>query len=112
VQTCIVHLIRNSMDFASSNDRKAIAAALKTVYRAKDADAGRAENYSRSVSLSWLLVGNGLQGFKNWFDDRLKPIPEILPRLFDLRERCLHILNEVEKRLVHLEESGRHDRQD
>ena len=36
VQTCIVHLIRNSMDFASWKDRKAIAAALKTVYRAKD----------------------------------------------------------------------------
>lgn len=41
VQTCIVHLIRNSMDFASWKDRKAIAAALKTIYRAKDADAGR-----------------------------------------------------------------------
>jgi putative transposase len=33
VQTCIVHLIRNSMDFASWKDRKAIAAVLKTVYR-------------------------------------------------------------------------------
>jgi hypothetical protein len=41
VQTCIVHLIRNSMDFASWKDRKAIAAALKTIYRANDADAGR-----------------------------------------------------------------------
>ncbi|MFA6205694.1 MAG: IS256 family transposase [Methylocystis sp.] len=41
VQTCIVHLIRNSMDFASWKDRKAIAAELKTIYRAKDADAGR-----------------------------------------------------------------------
>ena len=30
VQTCIVHLIRNSMDFASWKDRKAIAAELKT----------------------------------------------------------------------------------
>jgi integrase/recombinase XerD len=35
----IVHLIRNSMDFALWKDRKAITAALKTVYRAKDADA-------------------------------------------------------------------------
>jgi putative transposase len=41
VQTCIVHLIRNSMDFASWKDRKPIAAALKTIYRSKDADAGR-----------------------------------------------------------------------
>jgi len=33
VQTCIVHLIRNSMDFASSKDRKPIAAELKANYR-------------------------------------------------------------------------------
>ena len=41
VQTCIVHLIRNSMDFASWKDRKAIAAELKAIYRATDADIGR-----------------------------------------------------------------------
>ena len=37
VQTCIVHLIRNSLDFVSYKDRKAVAAALKQIYRAKDA---------------------------------------------------------------------------
>jgi putative transposase len=42
VQTCIVHLIRNSMDFASWKDRKSVAAELKAVYRAKDADAAAA----------------------------------------------------------------------
>jgi putative transposase len=42
VQTCIVHLIRNALDFVSYKDRKAVAAALKEVYRAKDADAGAA----------------------------------------------------------------------
>jgi putative transposase len=42
VQTCIVHLIRHSMDFASWKDRKILAGALKTIYRAKDADAARA----------------------------------------------------------------------
>ena len=42
VQTCIVHLIRNSLDFVSYKDRKAVAAALKAIYRAKDADAGAA----------------------------------------------------------------------
>ena len=42
VQTCIVHLIRHSMDFASWKDRKAIAAELKAIYRAKDAQAGEA----------------------------------------------------------------------
>lgn len=42
VQTCIVHLIRHSMDFAAWKDRKFVAQALKTVYRAVDADAGQA----------------------------------------------------------------------
>jgi putative transposase len=42
VQTCIVHLIRNSMGFASWKDRKPIAQALRGVYRAKDAAAGLA----------------------------------------------------------------------
>ena len=44
VQTCIVHLIRNSLDFVSYKDRKAVAAALKQIsYRAKDAAAGQEE---------------------------------------------------------------------
>jgi putative transposase len=42
VQTCIVHLIRNSLDFVSYKDRRAVAAALKQVYKAADADAGAA----------------------------------------------------------------------
>ena len=41
VQTCIVHLIRHSLDFASLKDRKPVAQALKTVYRATDANAGQ-----------------------------------------------------------------------
>ncbi|KVL84099.1 hypothetical protein WT02_34910 [Burkholderia stagnalis] len=39
VQTCIVHPIRNSLDFVSWKDRKAAAAALKEVYRAPTAEA-------------------------------------------------------------------------
>ena len=39
VQTCIVHLLRNSMAFVSWKDRKSLAAALKAIYRAVDADA-------------------------------------------------------------------------
>lgn len=34
VQTCIVHLIRNSLDFVNWKDCKLVAAELKTVYRA------------------------------------------------------------------------------
>ena len=39
VQTCIVHLLRLSLDFVSYKDRKPIAAALKGIYRAVDAAA-------------------------------------------------------------------------
>jgi putative transposase len=42
VQTCIVHLLRHSLDFVSWKDRKLVATALKEIYRAIDADAGQA----------------------------------------------------------------------
>jgi putative transposase len=42
VQACIVHLIRSSLDYVSYKDRKAVAAALKEVYRARTAEAGQA----------------------------------------------------------------------
>ena len=37
-----IGIIRHSMDFASWKDRKVLAGSLKTIYRAKDADAGKA----------------------------------------------------------------------
>ncbi len=63
VQTCIVHLIRHSMNFASWKDRRHVAKALKLVYRAADAEAGQAalddfadgpwgEKYP-AIALSW-----------------------------------------------------------
>lgn len=42
IQTCIVHLIRNSLNFVSWKERKALAAALKAVYQATNADAAEA----------------------------------------------------------------------
>jgi putative transposase len=39
VQTCVVHLIRNSMRYGSWKDRKAIAAALRPIYTAATVDA-------------------------------------------------------------------------
>lgn len=42
VQTCIVYLIRYSMQFASWKERKAIAAALKPIYQALDPTAAGA----------------------------------------------------------------------
>ena len=37
VQTCIVHVLRNSLNFVSYKDRKPVAAALKDIYRAAEA---------------------------------------------------------------------------
>jgi transposase-like protein len=42
LQTCIVHLIRNSLDYASWKDRKALAAALRPIYAAANAEAAAA----------------------------------------------------------------------
>ncbi|WP_157609161.1 IS256 family transposase [Variovorax sp. Root411] len=43
LQTCIVHLIRNSLDYASWKDRKLLAAAIKPIYTAPSAEAAQAE---------------------------------------------------------------------
>ena len=39
VQCCVVHLIRNSLDYVSYKDRKAVARDLKPIYRASTEDA-------------------------------------------------------------------------
>jgi len=43
LQTCIVHLIRNSLDYANWKDRKLLAAAIKPIYTAVSAEAAQAE---------------------------------------------------------------------
>jgi putative transposase len=52
VQTCIVHMIRHSLDFVSWKDRKSVAAALKEIYRAKDAETAK-ENLEAFVASEW-----------------------------------------------------------
>src|SRR3954447_6007812 len=42
LQTCIVHLIRNSLDFANWKERKPLAAALRAIYTAPSAEAAGA----------------------------------------------------------------------
>lgn len=41
VQTCIVHLLRNCLDFVPWKDRKAIVAALQRIYQARNAQAAQ-----------------------------------------------------------------------
>ncbi|MEX2615768.1 MAG: transposase, partial [Alphaproteobacteria bacterium] len=42
VQTCIVHLIRNSLAFVSWKDRKKIMPDIRAIYRAETAEAAAA----------------------------------------------------------------------
>ena len=42
LQTCIVHLIRNSLDYANWKDRRLLAAALRPIYAAASAEAALA----------------------------------------------------------------------
>ncbi len=43
VQTCIVHLVRHSLNFCSWKDRRAVAADLRRIYSAPTAEAAEAE---------------------------------------------------------------------
>ena len=56
VQTCIVHMVRNSLDYCSYKDRKAVAADLKTIYRAQTETMAQARlaEFSRSGEPSTL----------------------------------------------------------
>ncbi|AIS95133.1 transposase, Mutator family protein [Burkholderia thailandensis MSMB59] len=51
IQTCIVHLIRNSLNLASWKDRKPLAAAIKPIYQAATAEAAAAALESLSECL-------------------------------------------------------------
>jgi putative transposase len=42
LQTCLVHLLRHSVDFANWKERKPLAAALRPIYTAASADAAAA----------------------------------------------------------------------
>lgn len=42
IQTCIVHLVRHSLNFCSYKDRKVVAADLKVIYRAETAEMAEA----------------------------------------------------------------------
>jgi transposase-like protein len=51
IQLCIVHLVRNSLRFVSYKDLKAVAADLKTIYRAVTAE--QAEQALHAFSQKW-----------------------------------------------------------
>lgn len=59
VQTCIVHLIRNSLTFVSWKDRKAIMPSIKAVYHAENADAAllRLEDFEAEWGKRYPAIG-------------------------------------------------------
>jgi transposase-like protein len=59
VQTCIVHLIRNSLSFVSWKDRKAILPSIKAIYHAENADAAlqRLEEFEAEWGKRYPAIG-------------------------------------------------------
>jgi len=66
VQTCIVHLLRNSLKFVGFKDRKAVAAALKEIYRAPNAETAMEslEEFEKSWSEKYPVIGRSWR--QNW----------------------------------------------
>ena len=60
VQTCIVHMIRHSLNYVPWNGRKAVVADLKTIYRAESAD----------------TAAKRLDEFEEKWDDKYPPIAQ------------------------------------
>jgi transposase-like protein len=59
VQTCVVHLIRNSLSFVSWKDRKTILPSIKAIYRAENADAAlqRLEEFEAEWGKRYPAIG-------------------------------------------------------
>ncbi|EFW80895.1 prophage PSPPH02, ISPsy18, transposase [Pseudomonas savastanoi pv. glycinea str. B076] len=91
LQTCIVHLIRNSLDYAAWDKRRALAKALKPIYQAINADVAEQElnafeagpwgKQYPTVVAAWRRVAPGIglyrflffrRAFAKWFT---RPMP-------------------------------------
>jgi putative transposase len=72
VQTCIVHLVRHSLNFCSWKDRKAAAARLREVYGAETAEAARDAleafdaEWGKAVSLIRAALPTDSRGFPSF----------------------------------------------
>ena len=66
VQTCIVHMIRHSLNYVPWNDRKKVAADLKEIYRAESADAAalRLDDFEEKWDKKYPPIGQSWR--RNW----------------------------------------------
>jgi len=90
VQTCIVHQIRNSMRFVAYQDRKKVAADLRPVYRAVNADA--AETALQAFDETW---GEKYPMIADSWRSRWEYIVPFLSLPADLR-RAVYTTNSIE----------------
>jgi transposase-like protein len=91
VQTCVVHLIRAAMRFVNYKDRKAVAAALKPIYQAADADAARVEFDTFTASPLGQKYPTTVATFENAWE-RFIPFLAFPPEL----RRVIYTTNSIE----------------
>jgi len=91
VQTCVVHLIRAAMRFVNYKDRKPMAAALKPIYQAGDAEAARVELDTFQASVLGKKYPNTVATFTNAWD-RFTPFLAFPPEL----RRVIYTTNSIE----------------
>ena len=90
VQTCIVHLLRNSLKFVGWKDRKAVAADLKEIYRAPNAETAmeRLEEFEKIWGEKYPVIGRSWR--QNW--ERVIPFFDFPPAV----RKVIYTTNAIE----------------
>ena len=90
VQTCVVHLIRNSMRYCSWKDRKAVTRALRSIYKADtvDAAAGALDDFESEWGDQYPAIVDVWR--RNW--ERFTPFLEFNPAI----RKIIYTTNAVE----------------
>ena len=91
VQTCVVHLIRAAMRFVNYKDRKAVAAALKPIYQAANADAALDELAAFAASDLGARYPTTVATFENAWE-RFTPFLSFPPEL----RKVIYTTNSIE----------------
>ena len=91
VQTCVVHLIRAATRFVNYKDRKAVAAALKPIYEASNADAALAELDTFEASELGGRYPSAVKAFRDAWE-RFTPFLAFPPEL----RRVIYTTNAIE----------------
>lgn len=91
VQTCVVHLLRAAMRFVNYKDRKAVAALLKLIYTAADADAAWDALTDFAASPLGLKYPTAVKTFEDAWE-RFTPFLAFPPEL----RRVIYTTNSIE----------------